>query len=167
MLKQARLTAYKASCQNNLHQLMIGVHLYADTWNGCLPPVDSPSGGPTQNPQNEPRSLYGLLRPYVKSSGIFKCDAAPWAWPWDPANNLYGILNYQYHWNATYPPVKKMDAMTRPTRNVLIMDMWEWACNWGGIHQGGDNYAYVDGHIRWVSVKEYGPQASAPPFSYP
>ena len=110
--------------------------------------------------------MYNLLSHYARTVGVFKCDAVPWGYPWDPANGIYGVVNYQYHptavWRSyTTTPIKQ-DLVAKATKSALVMDQWEQF-----PHQGGSNYAFVDGHISWYSQTVYGDQTGMPPFYYP
>ena len=48
-LRQAREKARQASCQNNLKQLGLYTHLYANDWNGWVIPDYTGYGPPTTN----------------------------------------------------------------------------------------------------------------------
>lgn len=167
LLQQAKERSYRTSCQSNLKQLMLAVNQYADDWTTCLPPVDvNWPGSPGINGQladKDPWSLYGLLSRYCKKADVFKCEAVPWGYPWDPDHGNYGVVNYQYHPTAVWSgKPKKRDLVIRPTKSVLIMDMWEQF-----PHQGGSDYAFVDGHVQWFAEKIYGFKTGMPPFYYP
>jgi len=179
ILQAAKERSYRTTCQNNLKQIIIAALMYADEWDGYLPPVDSVNGGPGTNAAGlhadvDPFSLYNLLRRYTKSGGVFKCDMIDWADPYDPGHGNYGVLNYYYHRDAvvtynpatgSYTPAKKRDLVRFPSRSVLIMD-WFWLLNDFPVHQEGANYAFVDGHIQWYSNRVYSPSKGYPPFYY-
>ena len=173
ILFHAKLRAYTATCQNNLHHLIIAANLYADDWDGYLPPVDSVNGGPGANLQGQtanvdPRSLYNLLRRYVKNAKVFRCFLCTW--------QQHELLSYQYHPNAVvgyypstgkYSPAKRRELVIYPSRSILIMDLLDFLYGGYALHQDGQNYAYVDAHVAWKSKNVYGPGRAYPEFYYP
>src|SRR6266478_10038390 len=88
-LNKAKVKAQDISCRNNLRQLQLCWHLYVDDNNQALPPI---SGWPTASNGGESREpswvvgdakhdltttnlQRGLLFPYNRSVGIYRCPA--------------------------------------------------------------------------------------------
>jgi prepilin-type N-terminal cleavage/methylation domain-containing protein/prepilin-type processing-associated H-X9-DG protein len=89
-LSRSKAMAQSAACQNNLRQLQICWHLYADDNDGALPPNNYVYFGPTESPLelfdswckgNARLDLtttnieQGKLFPYNRSVGIYRCPA--------------------------------------------------------------------------------------------
>jgi type II secretory pathway pseudopilin PulG len=74
-VQKVRDAAARASCQNNLHQIVLACHNCNDTY-GCLPPVNSPDGwtsltaaGPAYN--RGPYTCFTFLLPFIEQQSIY------------------------------------------------------------------------------------------------
>ena len=81
-VQSAREAARRSQCTNNLKQIGLAYHGYADGWGGMLPPhyVDDPRNGNL----NQSHSLQARLLPYMEQNVIF--NAINWSVPsrWGP-----------------------------------------------------------------------------------
>ena len=89
VLGKAKAKAQDISCRNNLHQLQICWNLYVDDNNQALPPTSTWQTGPNSWESREPSWAVGnakldltttnlqrgLLFPYNRSVGIYRCPA--------------------------------------------------------------------------------------------
>jgi prepilin-type N-terminal cleavage/methylation domain-containing protein len=64
-VQKVREAAARTQCQNNLRQIIIGVHNYADTYRGNLPSLSEIANG-------VPQSLHYALLPYIEQDPLFK-----------------------------------------------------------------------------------------------
>ncbi len=70
-VQKVREAAARTRCQNNLHQIGLACHQFADTNNGFLPP--SMSGGTSTNPfQGVAWSAFARILPYVEQSALYQ-----------------------------------------------------------------------------------------------
>src|SRR5207249_2993859 len=66
--QRIRLAAQQASCQNNIRQIILAVHNYADTNNASLPTVT----GSYPRTADMHQSLFIRLLPYVEKEDLFR-----------------------------------------------------------------------------------------------
>jgi prepilin-type N-terminal cleavage/methylation domain-containing protein/prepilin-type processing-associated H-X9-DG protein len=149
---QARAKARQVACSSSLAQLTKVYLLYASDYDERLPSEWSEEGG------------YGCresLQPYLASLQVFLCPQQPensyvsygmpawtaWEEQWSGAASLVMpgsgsdliLLAENYtSWYSTRDPVH-WPAKRYPDGNVA------W-----GRHQGGANYGFVDGHVKWL-----------------
>jgi prepilin-type processing-associated H-X9-DG protein/prepilin-type N-terminal cleavage/methylation domain-containing protein len=88
-LGKAKAKAQDISCRNNLRQLQLGWHLYVDDNNQAMPPTSTWPTGSSSAESREPSWAVGdakhdlttsnlqrgLLFPYNRSAGIYRCPA--------------------------------------------------------------------------------------------
>jgi prepilin-type processing-associated H-X9-DG protein len=137
-LLRAREQAEQSSCQSNLRQLALGVLMWAQDHDEVLPPAE--------NWMTE-------LEPYLKNPEIYRCPAAP-------------ELECGYAYNLAVAGLNLAD-IPDPAGAVLFYestvgmpstaDMGETQPQ-PGRHEGGNNLAYVDGHVKWVADAEQPPE---------
>jgi prepilin-type N-terminal cleavage/methylation domain-containing protein/prepilin-type processing-associated H-X9-DG protein len=171
---QARESARKAACQNNLKQIGSALLMYAQDHDETLPNSGSGAGG----------DVVRLLEPYSKQrfgQGIWKCPSHPQLTPMSGWTSSYGY-NFQYLLDAgpDYPhtgyngfensgvtlaflqrPAETMSFMdhTAPPNNV---NLWSYIArpadteNNDGFgrahfrHTGQANVLFLDGHVKVV-----------------
>ncbi len=153
---KAREKARQTSCLSNLKQIGLGMLMYAQDYDECVPEGDRSS--------TPPRNWYDLVQPYVKNTQIFKC-------PTRPNDNGYGINSCFLcpHW-CVHTKGISIGSMPRPAEIVFVADSamflacaWEIAyanvcaarCTPGATvdtntrHNGGSNVNFCDGHAKW------------------
>ncbi|MGD2175163.1 MAG: DUF1559 domain-containing protein [Candidatus Brocadiaceae bacterium] len=165
MFAKAREKARQTSCLSNIKQVNLALLMYsADAdertpavagWKYCTPIIRANWEMPF------------LLDPYVKNKGLWACpNSAPerfraagrtcsksyWGWDIDYARNVWlgnrplGMFKDAAH-IITFVELNSnnyarwMHYGTQPTH-------WMW--NWGR-HNDGANYAFLDGHAKWIS----------------
>ena len=128
-LGRAKQKAQCISCINNERQLAIGWLLYTDDFQNKL--VGNIGYGTTNNSwvggnmqtlsdtTNAALIQNGLLFPYIKSTGVYKC-------PGNQKNMLRGItMSHCMGWNLTIPYFKvytKASQMSRPSNLYVTID---------------------------------------------
>ena len=132
-LERARERAQQASCLSNLKQLALAALMYAQDHDEVFPRADN---------------WCDAISPYMKNDEIFKC-------PSDPEHD------YGYAFNRNLSG-KRLGEIRRPAETVLIFDSTAGKKNaadtgqsWpaGGRHNGGNNCAWADGHVKWLKEK--------------
>lgn len=152
-----------ASCQSNLRQLALAVQQYTADNNTY------PSWYNEYKPTNPlPNNYLGIpwgvrVMPYVKNQSIFQCPSDPYPATSDPIyiyTQIAGFTDYGYNLNLSDLPDSKVN---KSSEVVLLFDNGSGpayiaqsgppfsrpTAN-GDIHNGGANYAFTDGHIKWL-----------------
>jgi len=132
---EPRPTGGDGTCRRNLSELARALTLYAQDWDGVLPPWQ----------------MWGAAAlGSVEDPGVFVCPGAPT----EPG----------YAYNAGLSSVWTA-AVSRPDRCALLWDAGALGPFPGlssqGLaprHLGGDNWAFVDGHARWQLRGPYPPR---------
>jgi prepilin-type processing-associated H-X9-DG protein/prepilin-type N-terminal cleavage/methylation domain-containing protein len=159
-LQTARAKALSAACQNNLKQMGVVAHMYADDNDGWLP--DKSDGSPTwvrwqdhfytyiydDYPDPLTQHIYCTDDSPIIPKGVFKC----------PAQGEAGeYKNYAINsevWRASRN--RRLNVIDDHAKRMLIGDS---AVDNAGIdaadpacrrHSGGGNYLFLDGHVEWM-----------------
>ncbi len=169
---RAREKARSASCQSNLRQLGIAVGMYLDDYDGRYPWDDLTQG--TQEGVDPTWTWRLMVYPYVNNVQVYVCPSAPelsgFNAVWPDFNRTAGYAINHVHWdndlgNGAEPPPGRSNTEVRfPARTVLLTDFTgEYVISHFGTqqhgfvradegasrHNGGCNYAYCDGHVKW------------------
>ncbi len=170
---QAREKARAISCLSNIKQLMLGMQMYAQDYDGHIGAVSTygcANSGPEVPPQQGEGSwqALSLYYPYIKNSQIYRCpdDNGPSDYGqvvWNPTNGA--MYSYECEpWGQAPPELDMIGAQARgPAGTIIIAEssnVWIW--DWGEAngsqslwprlcapHNGGLNVGFVDGHAKW------------------
>ena len=127
--------ASQAACMSNLKQLALGMMMYCQDYDEQMPPADK---------------WCDVLMPYVKNEAIFKCPADDG--PFSYAMNYK--LSKQNLSQVMSPAETIILFETEPSRKNAFDDqtgaMPGASLATPGRHDGGNNFAYADGHVRWL-----------------
>jgi prepilin-type N-terminal cleavage/methylation domain-containing protein/prepilin-type processing-associated H-X9-DG protein len=170
---RARENARRASCMSNLKQIALGAKMYIQDYDEKYPPLyyQSPPGTYVFWPQ--------YIYPYVKSKQLFVCpsegnsagngnmsDAV-----WTTADPVHYVANF----NVMPSYAAGLSEAAIPTVSEVFL-FWDSAAGGyfqsnttydpdtydgmrpglaggKGRHLEGDNYAFVDGHVKWLARK--------------
>ena len=176
---RAREKARQAACQSNEKQLALGILMYMQDWDDVFPLYSNVYSGPGAyyywptviQPYVKNTKIFTC--PTAPQIG-YDYNAFGWAG--------YGYNPYLFLNGAPWSlPPKSMGQITQPANTVLIQDsysVWGWPpvftpfpawsitfdefvaysnnedlTNPTARHSDGMNFAYVDGHVKWMSVK--------------
>ncbi len=181
---KAREKARTASCQSNLKQLALGFHMYAQDYDEVLPhsywPV--PAVIPGRVWGDSFMNNVELVYPYIKNKQVYVCPSAPPAFyvdyvinwniwringPGYPLATIPAVsrtillvdnsVNDGYGRWCSYPPQVSHGAVATNCDNSPGID---WAADSNSVaiagrHNGGCNVAYVDGHVKWSTGRDW------------
>ncbi|MEA3404054.1 MAG: DUF1559 domain-containing protein [Armatimonadota bacterium] len=133
MIGQARGKAQQAACMSNLKQLGLALHMHGDAHDGAIPGED----------------WVEATVAYAKNRQIYTCPSRP-------------ELPVGYAMNEQLIGMR-LDEVADPSRTV-----WLFESNIGGespvggmeavpaegVHNGGVNCVFVDGHVKWVTAAQ-------------
>lgn len=152
---RARENARRASCQSNLKQIALGVKQYSQDYDEKFPIETVTTSDPNIG-------WAGTIQPYVKSEQIFQCPSS--TTPPPTAATLTGssgrlndpnFTDYYYNYNLG----DQNEAILAYSSNtVMLGDGLGGAAdynrtstdNGGQRHFEGGNYAFADGHVKWL-----------------
>jgi prepilin-type N-terminal cleavage/methylation domain-containing protein/prepilin-type processing-associated H-X9-DG protein len=153
--------AETAHCSSNLQNIAVAISLYAEDNDGVLVPAATGYGSP---------AVYGtswdvLLLPYHHNQELYLCltDQTPtWAASTTCYKHSYG-LNLDITMVGGYKGSAMLQSnMKAPGQTILLFDIVGSARALGSSyganklsrvdvrHHGGSNFAFVDGHVRWM-----------------
>ena len=176
-VKQAQEMGRRTFCINNLRQISLACEQYINDHDGYYPRVGWTS--PIHRKWYETLSgmidVNGW-QPGVKLSRLFDCPSAQEKNPgWDGWGYGYSQMIEQAHssgwpnaanWaqNGPWPTTARMEII-RPVKTAIFMDLSHSVVTRGAFiqhpgrhpdwwlkhpHDGGDNFAFADGHVTWV-----------------
>jgi len=162
---RARENARRSSCQSNMKQIGLGVAQYVHDYDERMPHYNG--GAPMR-----------LLDPYVKSEQVFMCPSAPknqsslftgtsgshYGMPYCfPGTNCALLFSGLGQHIAAIPEVSLL-CMLSETKSALVTnyallghgaDAFAYHYDDGARawnrHLEGANWAYMDGHVKWLS----------------
>lgn len=121
--------AQQTYCLSNLKQLVLGILMYAQDHDSYLPPAIQ---------------WTDCIMPYIRDEATLCCPAAP-------------ELEYGYAFNSDLSKVS-LKQIPNPADIVVLFESNLGTRNASGgperiadlpRHNGGNNYAHVDGHCKW------------------
>ncbi len=168
---RAREKARQTSCLSNLKQLGLGVMMYVQDYD------EKYNFAYTINPTV---MWPNLLMPYVKNTQLFGCPSDPDPWNRGGGLYLSYIPNYRMFppGDTAVPTPVKMAALTKPSETIMLAEnadgstgnlqpdcQYAYGTNgpsassgynrWARVslerHNGGSNYAFADGHAKWLN----------------
>lgn len=159
-----------ASCTSNLRQLALAFQQYSAD-NGTFPCWYNEHQPTNPLPSSYPGLPWGVrIQSYVKDRAIFQCPSDSTPATSDPMypsgyQRSYVASYTDYAYNL-YLSGLADSKITQPSEVILIFDSGPGAayttsgppcpmpsCN-GDIHSGGANFAFVDGHVKWINVDQ-------------
>ena len=178
---KARGKARQSACLSNLKQIGLAVMSYATDYDDLLPNLGPSKANWTYGWYQAPayrtwfQTSYAALQPYIKNGQIWFCQDDPfksyaqsnggWGGNSDAAA---GRVSYCFctQWDtlngAEDPLCPAWDAVTNisgtsslsPSEQNLMCDNGlfnDTAPNNAGAHNGGSNFLFLDGHVKWAA----------------
>jgi prepilin-type N-terminal cleavage/methylation domain-containing protein len=181
-LTQAKEKGKRTSCLNNLRQVNLAIHLYADDWSDSLPVLPNPNPYPNgvgAYYKQLVKGYLGLKGPASPSEKVFICPSDRTLWQQQGhAFTSYTFNGYEVGTNAI-PRItgQRLSAIRSPVKAVLA---GEWTAFFGGSWHPFRAYdypdainvvAFVDGHansvrIYWNGIDDSDPCNYEPPGQY-
>jgi prepilin-type N-terminal cleavage/methylation domain-containing protein/prepilin-type processing-associated H-X9-DG protein len=167
VLAQARERARRIACLSQLQQISRAHLLYLDDWDEELPDWRYPARPRTEVAEG---FVYWIeyLQPYLRHRAITHDPSAAEPPPppgegirladyalmtWGPSG--FGIAESP-HFRWPGPPLS-LAQVGRPGETISLMDGYTATkITWGFVtrHQHGVNAAFLDGHARWLALRE-------------
>lgn len=149
---RARENARRASCQSNEKQIALGILQYTQDYDEHLP--SHWLGG--VDPQLQ---WINTLQPYMKSLQVFFCPSASTK----NSGAAVSSANIAYGYNYNYLNGKSLAAINYPSETLLLGDTGLDPTAYiisstdstrypNDIHLEGCNFAFVDGHVKWLKA---------------
>ena len=167
---RAREKARQSSCLSNVKQLALATLMYCQDYDEMIPYDDLDYDGSGDEAAGD-GTWRGMIRPYCKNSQLFICPSKRLTSNvFDGRWNDYG-MNAGYamnvcHWAAGAPTAPYGQALARVEDSSSCILLLEsdgthsigqesntrgWLPGaYGKRHNDGCNYAFVDGHAKWL-----------------
>ena len=181
-LSRAKDRARRTSCVNNLRQVNLAIHLYADDWSDSLPVLPNPNLYP-----NGVGAYYKqLVKSYLGLSGLASPSEKVFICPAD--RSIYtqvghAFTSYTFNGYEVGPGAmpritgKQLSAIKNPAKGVLVGEFPAfWGGSWHPFVSGAYSNApailsFVDGHagftkIYWDGIAGSQPGSYEPPGGY-
>jgi prepilin-type N-terminal cleavage/methylation domain-containing protein len=176
VLGSARARARRTTCLNNLKQINLGVHLYAEDHNNTLPAVRSLLA-PFTDQLRPMRSYVGLKDAPSPQDRLFACPADTFYYNYHDRvsqslhlQSLYSFSSYAFNAGNIVPgdpPVHpwpgvagwKLGSIKDPVKTILVEEFpallpYSWHQPGGESHYNNarDMVSFVDGHINYIRM---------------
>lgn len=150
---RARENARRASCQSNEKNLMLSVMQYTQDYDERMPLHWA--GGVDPKLQ-----WVQTLQPYVKNFQVFFCPSAK-----DKNSGAtVSSANIAYGYNFAYLNAVALAAINEPSETIVLADTGLNGTSYvidrtnatrlpNDIHLEGCNFAFADGHVKWMKAK--------------
>jgi prepilin-type N-terminal cleavage/methylation domain-containing protein/prepilin-type processing-associated H-X9-DG protein len=171
---KAREKARQTSCLSNCKQMALGFIQYSQDYDENFPLDYLSSSDPVGN--TTPMVWWNAIQPYVKNTQILLCPSVSVTNTW---NNITPYPDYFAGADVMSGGggSSAIAAITSPAQTVLIGERqrdrnnmseawgdwtWEIANEWSIItrHNGGTNFAFCDGHGKWLTPMILGQNSS-------
>ena len=176
---RAREKARQSSCLSNMKQIGLGILMYAQDYDERFPLQYHHAGAESRWTLIEPggRSIWFVyVEPYLKNRQILSCPSAEgetYSIQDDGGSSSTNNPPLSYGWNYNcilYGQPVKLAQITEPASVVLLCEQngtYPYGRWWNTLtgsntnfvwkhsrHNGGSNYAFCDGHVKWAPASQ-------------
>jgi len=158
---RAREKARQASCESNLKQISLGVLMYVQDYDERMPRYCWWLNAASVNTPNDKVNMYCMIAPYLKNTQVYTCPSSDNPLHYGPNGTWTPCGSYGWSINATQE-FPTLAAFTQVASTILVGD--SNGTVWMGyytpdnavdnaaptIHNDGANFAYLDGHVKWL-----------------
>ncbi|MFO7947237.1 MAG: DUF1559 domain-containing protein [Armatimonadota bacterium] len=155
---RAREKARQSSCLSNMKQIALALEMYAQDYDERYLRVHGALHSDDEALYNEIHDWYPAIQPYVKNDQVFRC----------PTLQRPAVTNTDYIINGYFACATKKSFFPRPAQTVSFAEGSEDLAVFGyhpwerenpdrfeahieqEVHNGGANYAFADGHAKWM-----------------
>ena len=173
VFSRAREKARQASCQSNLKQIALAGAMYSTDYDGNS--VYYYLGSSPSSFTSADYSWRAELSPYIKNTQIFQCPSYRTTWTmfngsdWSGGSETGGgyALNMVHYAAGTTPSGRADGSIQNTSQLVTFTDYnddiglsnpsgavahgWVRSDAGGARHNGGCNYAFFDGHVKFMN----------------
>jgi prepilin-type N-terminal cleavage/methylation domain-containing protein/prepilin-type processing-associated H-X9-DG protein len=160
---RAREAARATQCKSNLKQVLTAALMYAQDYDEIVP---SSYGGYTVNVSGTPRNVLwmGLILPYTKNTGIYRCPSAASFTEGEP-NNPQGTSYGHQHNNLGYgQPGAPMADIKSPADTIFFSDVGRFTGDWTAFQANPDTEA-ITANPGWFYSRRYDQCSSCPTYN--
>lgn len=148
---RAREGGRRTSCLSNLKQISLGLQIYTQDNNSFYPHLNEFTG-------DEDDGWIASVRSTIKNTAIFQCPSESQKGDENTSDywfNAYMLSRNEAELNAPVNILVLGDGTQRGIDNVfpvdaIVGDDWQAGGEYATRHLGGANYAFADGHVKWL-----------------
>jgi prepilin-type processing-associated H-X9-DG protein len=175
-LVRAQEQARRLKCLNNMRQIGLAVHVYAQYFDGYFPPSSCQAHGEVE----EASWWLESLQPYGGGSLVYRCPSdragnfVDWENPPPPAERAsMRWCSYKTNGRMDLPPYNRISAIPRPCDTVYVCESPESAVGADHVHPrrwmsfeevkadvafdrhgATSNFLFADGHVEAMALEE-------------
>jgi len=171
---RARAKAMQNNCLSNIKQLTLGCLMYASDYDDRFMNNNNVAIAPGNG------AWAGQIYPYVRNNQIYVCPSATGTGGNASTNPVINPLDYNYNADLQVPTPATQSLVKAPSSCILLHEgsrvdgtyAWGWG-NYNYVanalstnpnayakclkrHNDGCNYAFVDGHAKWLRIGQVG-----------
>ena len=153
---RSRELARRTSCLSNLKQIMLGLQAYTQDYDHCFPLGNGSVFAPSIPPSI---GWLNTAQPYLKSLGIFQCAGD---YNSTVGNSDFGLSTVvaghasrgfqRSAFTVALCEIPESSGATATASAPVVVDR----------HLYGSDYAFVDGHVKWLSSDQAPAPANVP-----
>ena len=177
VLSRAKASAQKTTCQNNLKQINLGVHMYAEDSDDAFPPATNSTPETFTAHTQLMKSYVGLTGTKPERAKLFDCPADTFNYLYQDyyPQSAYKQARYYYssygfnggNFLRGNPPVahwpgiagRKLSSVKEPVKTVLDLEIaallpysWHEPQKASHFNNAQDMVGFVDGHVSFIKM---------------
>lgn len=178
VVTRVRESGRRAVCQSNLHQISLAVRQYVQDHDGKFPSLLMVDNKNTT--QAKIVRWNDVIFSYIKNRSVFECPTSQWPETWSDTDYSYNWMRLNHiNWSSDKNPLKNEIEGSYEATALSVSTIWlntdnTWqsegedvtdgviikgSCGRGAIagnlHNGGANYSFLDGHVKWLTPEQW------------